>query len=188
MKMKISTIASLAAQASFLMMASTASAAPYNPARLSNDEVVRVSGVCEKVMGLSPRDMSGQYKGCVDDLSDIVAARDADSQGLGAESTCQQKGLAAGSTELYECMVQTVDTKGRGGASLTQANYSPKIADPSSLPQSSSLAGVSPSERLHRERMACAAIGLDPVTASFNACVNNMSDKFYEINNRTDRQ
>jgi len=42
---------------------------------------------------------------------------------------------------------------------------------------------MNPDQQYEREKMACAELGIDPIQYSFDACVNNLKQALYDIQN-----
>jgi len=194
MSSKHSVLAALACCAA--VMTACAAEAPYNPDNLGSDQLVRVSSICEKVMGLSPKEAldggnwmgndrldyyTSHYRGCIVSLSDSlqnVADLQLTQQ---ADADCRAKGLPAGSPDLALCVLNSVNRGARPatGQSTTTATAVPVSQN---LPAASgSFFYASPHENVRREERACAALGLSPTQSAFRGCVKGLDDTFYAI-------
>ena len=190
----------LSAAAACVMLGSsmTACAATptYNPDHLQAAQFERVSDICQTVMGLSPNEPllrgywlgeprldydTSHYRVCVLSLSDSLQGA-ADAQlTQEADTDCRGKGLVPGSSDLALCVLQKVNDRSvRSGS--TQFPAAPASHD--ALPQAStSYYRASPHDYVHREQLACAALGLDPSQNAFVSCVKNINYALYSIEN-----
>lgn len=180
-----------------------ASAAPYNPGRLGAAELSRVESICESTVGLSPHEVpsnvwgaaqdphldpgENHFQGCVMSLSDAVRRTDRARAATHADADCRAGGLVEGSPALAECVYRAREA---GPARLQSADVeAPQVAGP---PAAASLSGgarlgdfftASNHEIARREALACAQLGLEPGFPEHDACVAQMRDVFFRIDN-----
>jgi hypothetical protein len=183
-----------------LGISACAAATPaFNPDGLQDAQLSRVAQVCENVMGLSPAERliggywvgdsrldywTSRYRGCVTSLSDSVQ-RVGDLQAKQqADRTCRAKGYVDGSPDLALCVLQTAGQT-RGADTGQQTLVSGPSAEP--VPTASgSLFYASAHERRQREQRACAAVGIEPTGAAFDACVSDLQKTFHAIDTPID--
>jgi hypothetical protein len=177
----------------FVGLAGCASAAPYNPDRLSADQAQQVGQICQNVMGLSPREPmmwgdaligdphlepgANHYQACVTVLSDQLQSVSAVSLAGQADADCRARGYAVGTPGLAECVLQSEQTR------ATSARVDAVAMDTTPRSHVGSMMLASPGETDRREQRACAALGLEPPYGAFANCVKDMTDSFYAIDN-----
>ena len=171
-------------------LAGCASAQAYNPSGLDGAQLGRVQSICRSDMGLwadeppipNPGDprldpLENHYQGCVASLSQSLRSVAA-SQGLAqADHDCRARGLADGSPDLAECVL---DGERRGAASGMTAI---PVSDEAARVAPRSFYTAAPHEEARREELACARLGLNPAGAAFDDCVTNLRDTLYAIDN-----
>jgi hypothetical protein len=158
-------LAALAGAAAFaLVAAGCANAAPYNPAHLEQAKLQAVDGVCQSVMGLSADEppVPGDGNPRLDPLEN------------------HYQGCVAALSHALE----------REGRVLTLLRGADRAYAPARLEIAASAAaatipffGLTPRQWRQRTERACASIGLDPAAGGFDACVKDMTDTFYAIDN-----
>jgi len=169
-----------------------ASAAPYNPDCLGEGDFALVEGICQNVMGLSPKERptggnwlgndhlnywTSHYNGCVLSLSDSLRAVQ-DTQGIQqADEACRAKGLRPGTPDLALCVLQTANS--HSAPSSSNATTTMRIS--ANLTASGSFYSAPPHATVSREALACAALGLSPARSPFEACIKNLDDTLYTI-------
>jgi hypothetical protein len=160
---------------------------PLSAAGLNPTQVALVQRICTDTMGL--RSGSPQFDACRDSLADSLHRHAATQTLERAHASCEEQGFAPGSSELASCVV------------LAQQRNSPAIPDtsaPSAPSASASPARVLPDEppvprisfykmsrpvRHEREQLACAQLGIDPITPEFRDCVSEMLQAFWDLEN-----
>ncbi len=192
---KMARLAVVAAFAgSSVAIAGCATAAPYNPDHLASDQAARLGQICESVMGLSAREPlmwgdaiigdphlepgANHFMGCVTVLSDSLRAVSEVSQARAADADCRAKGLTDGSPALAQCVLSEQDARAPSSAPVHLT-----AVDDAAPTKVGSMFFASPSETVRREKLACAAIGLEPPYGAFANCVKDMTDTFYAIDN-----
>jgi hypothetical protein len=195
----------MAAAASVIVgasIASCASAAPFNPAGLSGDQLSRVADICQSVMGLhaseppsgvwgaavDPRLEPGEnhYQGCIASLSNSLRSA-GDARGLmRVDDGCRAKGFGSDSPELAECVLQSRQTRSPSSDFGSQTFAATPVHDAPGRGAVGSFFSARPHEATRREQLACARLGLNPAYASFDSCVKDMDDTFYAIENPRD--
>ncbi len=172
------------------------SAAPYNPGRLGSDQLARVGGICQNVIGLSPTEplvwgihtgvadldtWTSHYRGCVFSLSSSLSRLDSQRVARQAEEACRAKGLAPDSAELAVCVLRARSSEPSAGT-----------AEPATLAAASGEAPTHPLRSFYsashreigrREQLACAELGLVAASAPFESCVRNLKRTFFAIDN-----
>lgn len=169
-----------------------AATAPYNPDRLGDGDFARVAGICQNVMGLSPRERqtggnwlgndrlnywTSHYDGCVLSLSDSLRTAQSTEATQQADAMCRAKGLRPGTPDLALCVLQTANSHPAESSSETATAM--RIS--ANLTASGSYYSASPHETVSREAVACAALGLSPAEGAFKTCVKDLDDTFYSI-------
>ncbi len=179
----------LVAMLGALGIGSCASAAPYNPASLDQGRLGQVEGICQSVMGLSPKEspipgdgnpkldpLENHFQGCVATLSHAVQRGERSATLAQANRSCISHGAAIGSPALAECVLNTRDAP---SPALTQVSAG---SAPPSAPIHSFF-GTSHAEKTRRMELACVRIGVNPALPAFDDCVKEMMDTFYAIDN-----
>jgi hypothetical protein len=188
------TAASLAV--SVLSVASCAAATPaFNPDGLEAAQLSRVTQICENVLGLSPSERliggewlgdsrldywTSRYRGCLTSLSDSLHSSGAAQNQTQADRDCRAKGYADGSADLALCVLQSTrqDEKAKNAQLTNTSQEHSTLALPAA---SGSLFYASAHERRRREETACAALGIEPGSGAFSACVNDLQNTFHAI-------
>lgn len=172
-----------------------AAAAPFNPAGLSPQQLDRVTDICRGTLGLSSAEPSStvwgaavnpglvggenHYQGCIAALSASLRAMQNARVALDADLACRGRSPAAGGPDLAECVLARMDATPR----LDDQGLVAGPAAPAAAAAIRPFWKVSSGERTRRERLACARLGLDPAGPGFDACVNELRDTFYSIDN-----
>jgi hypothetical protein len=169
---------------------------PYNPDNLAADQLGRVSGICQTVMGLSPSEpldggywmnndrldyYTSHYRGCIVSLSDSLQNVMDEQMTQEADADCRAKGLQPGNPDLALCVLNSVNNPPRPAARQATTALS---ATPVSLnlpAASGSFIYASPGETARREQVACAALGFSPSHSAFKGCVKGLSETLYAI-------
>jgi hypothetical protein len=163
----------------------------YNPDRLGPDQLARVSGICETVMGLNPAEplesgywignarldsATSHYRGCVLALSDSLQRISEMRIAREADNNCRAQGFESGSADLALCTLTNRRLKSDAAQSLDSIRTATKRS-----PTVGSFFYTSPRELNLREESACASLGLESGNGSFDNCVKSLKDTFYTI-------
>ena len=179
-----------------LAISSCASAETYNPARLDQAHLGEVVGICQSVMGLqadeppllgndNPRltPLENHYQGCIASLSGSLRGVADRAAVLTADQTCRTGGAAPGSPQLAQCVLKSVRAnRGAAGAGAEALTATP-VAGVQIATPARSFYGIGNHEKARRIGEACAQLGLNPAYGAFDACVKDMKDTFYAIDN-----
>ena len=153
------------------------SCAPFQAASAENDltpqQTTLIDSTCRNVLGLRPGE---QYYGdCQDSLTQTMTRIHVAGAMASAADICRARGLPQGSAALSVCMLnqessapQPVAANGPAPAAFTDA----------ALETGKSYYDVTPTTRWHRERYACAQLGLMPNTGLFGECVGSLEGEF----------
>ncbi len=177
----------VAAIASFASFARGAFAADYGHG-LDTGQRAQLGEVCQSTMGLksweAPSSVWGgaqdpklgggenHYQGCVNSLATALSGVGQAHSMVRADADCRARGFAEGSPSLAECVLHA-----------PAARVEPVALGGGERRAPSSFYTASPGEIARREREACAAVGLNPLSAAFDNCVADMSDTFDRIDN-----
>jgi hypothetical protein len=167
----------------------------YNPDGLDGAQLARVADVCQNVMGLSPSERltggtwigaenldywTSHYRGCVLSLSDSVRGVADERATNAAHDGCVAQGLKPGSPELALCVLGAAKRQSPSVAERLDAGFATPVS--AQLPPvSKSFYSASPHETARRERVACAALGLEPTNGTFASCVRELDGTLYSI-------
>jgi len=167
----------------FAVLSGCASRVPYNPDHLTAAQAAQVGEVCRKVLGLEPSApefqnqwpgdpdralQTNSYRGCVTTLSDSLRQAAATRLAIQADQKCQSMGLKEGSSTLSLCVLASLQAD--AGADTVRAD----AVDPVAVQGAETNAGSASSTSARKERLACAAIGLDPTRSPFSNCVSGL--------------
>ena len=167
----------------------------FNPDGLGGAQFSRVDAICQTVMGLSPKErltggdwrgegerleyLTSHYRGCVTSLSDSALDITASQASTQADAQCRSRGYANGSPDLALCVLENKDRlRSAPGPDSIVANNT--VALPAA---SGSFFYARPGDTRRREEVACAALGLEPSSGGFGACVKSLDDIFFAIDN-----
>jgi hypothetical protein len=169
---------------------------PFNPDNLAADQLARVSGICQTVMGLSPDEpldggywmnndrldyYTSHYRGCIVSLSDSLRNVMDEQMTQEADADCRAKGLESGSPDLALCVLNSVNNHSPPAARQATTALSATPVSQNLPPASGSFYYASPRETARREQTACAALGFSPSHSAFNGCVKDLTDTLYAI-------
>ena len=173
---------------------------PYNPDHLASDQLARISNICQIGMGLSPDERltggnwmgnnrldywTSHYRACIISLSDSLQDAIDEQITQRADAECRAKGFESGSSDLSLCVIRSVNSHPDPPPARAPTAAGPH-ASQDLPPASGSFASASPQERTRRERLACAALGLEPSRSAFKSCVKDLSYAFYAIDRPID--
>lgn len=170
-----------------------AAAEPNQTADSSPTRSVRVSDICEMIMGLPPSDrpvtgvwpgnpplppVVSHYQTCIISLSDsLLQARSAEGAKR-ADTSCRARGLSPGSAELATCVLDSLSEH-----SEVSPTADLNVAAAMPARRASPYFYASAYEILRRERRACAQLGFEPPSDLFADCVRNLSENLFAIDN-----
>ena len=167
---------------------------PYNPDDLAADQLARISGICQTVMGLTPKEpleggywmnndrldyYTSHYRGCILSLSDSLQHVLNEQMTQRADADCRAKGFEPESPDLALCVLNSVNSPARAPRQAAAPSATP--ASQSVPATSGSFFNASPGETARREQVACAALGFSPAHNAFDTCVKGLGDTFYAI-------
>jgi|GEM_PF-1295392 len=177
----------------FAQIAAPAAWASDRHSAVTPAERSRVVQICETVMGLSPHEPNSNvwgaaanpglfggenhYQGCIVSLSDTLARIAATRTALAADAGCRATGLADDSPALARCVLSNTES-GVRVSSITNPG-SEVVSEPSV----GAYYKASNPEKARRMRRACAELGLSPVGGGFDACVRDLDETFFSIDN-----
>jgi len=177
-----SSVGVLIASAS-AVLASCASAPPYNPNHLSAEQLSQVGDVCQNVLDFHASEplkdnpwpynpdtssLSNRYQGCIATLSNHLSQVEIARAASQAEQDCRSKGFVAGSSGLARCVLGVKNEPGSPPNTLL-ASLDPK---PFLLTADSRSSGLSAT--VGKEQLACADIGIEPYGVEFASCVQSL--------------
>jgi hypothetical protein len=180
-------------------MAGCATAATSDQPFAGNAATARVAGICQNVMGLSPRERlrggnwlgndkldywTSYYRGCLISLSDSLQSVSDNQVVQQAEERCRDRGLPPGSADLALCVLQTANEHPQPAVSQMTDSGQTSVSAATAAPGSFYFA--SPSESARREQLACAALGLSPAQGEFKTCVQQLKATLYAIDHPID--
>jgi hypothetical protein len=176
-------------------MTACAAVPTYNPDHLQAAQFERVSDICQNVMGLRPNeplkggDWLGQpridydtshYRVCIISLSDAMQNAVDTAVTQQADADCRAKGLAPNSSDLALCVLKDANDRPASSDAMSSAAQASRVQMPQAA---SSYHAASPHEKVYREQVSCAALGLEPSQSSFHSCVTNFNQALYAIDN-----
>ena len=129
-----------------------------------------VADACRAVLGLEPGQT--QFEGCVASLSASADSLAQARAATGARQSCLNRGLKPGTAELAVCAVE-----GQAHVQPATVQGAPAVAPAKSYFHASN------AERRHRERLACAGLGLDPTSSAFEGCVAGLASALFAADN-----
>jgi hypothetical protein len=165
-------------------VAACAAAPPYNPFRLSADQLSQVGEVCESTMGFrpsgaltdslwpgnpDPATSSNSYRGCVATLSISLKETATARASRQAERECVSKGFATSSSDLALCVLMADEVP----APANDTRLASTTVKPFLVSTEPAYSGHVPSG-VPKEKLACAEIGLNPNEDAFSACVRSL--------------
>jgi hypothetical protein len=135
--------------------------------------------ICEAVIGVEPKDT--HFAGCVASLNASLQDNDRDEAVARAQSDCFRQGLKPRSADLSLCLLKADDTTSGAGADRLP-NESGMAASGMEHPEiAGSYTRASFDAVLHREREACARLGIDPNSGAFVSCVSSLQDQLQRL-------
>lgn len=151
-------------------------AAPMRTWGLDAAGAQRVGASCRTTMGLIPG--NAWYNACADSLSRTLQSHAAAVDLAAAHEVCARRGLGAQTPELARCVIERSQSQTAARPIAVVAEQLSKAA-----PEGPPFRSLTRAERLHREQLSCADLGLDPVTPEFNACVVSLTQAFFNLDN-----
>lgn len=139
----------------------------------SSAQRAQVGEICKAVIRARPNET--YYSNCVSSLVETVAQiRREQALGL-ARSRCMAQSLAAYGGNVALCEVNTLDSARDSIASASPALTMPSLEGHTDRIAMAAYVGASSSERLRRQRVSCALLGLEPIGGAFGQCVAQLS-------------
>ena len=168
-----STVTAIAvlAFAAIAAHAQAASGAPINSASNQSRQI------CQAVIGVRPTDT--HFEGCVASLNASLQDVARDEAISRAQSDCFRQGLKPRSADLSLCLLKADDAN--TGADTDVAPHEPDaggMKDPEAV---GSYTAASFDVVFHREREACARLGIDPNSGAFAGCVSSLQDQLQRL-------
>jgi hypothetical protein len=158
----------LLAAAVLPLLAACATAAEMTP-----QHDAALGTVCTKVIGLTHS--PAEFDGCVDSLSGALARQTAYAHTAGAYRDCARQGVAQNTPDFGRCVL---DDRARAAPSAAAIDAS-SITTPDGF--SGGYFSSSFRQRYARAEYACAAIGLQPGSGSFESCAHDLDSNMWLI-------
>jgi len=165
------------------VLASCASAPPYNPKHLSAEKLAQVGDVCQNVLGFRASEpltdnlwpynpdsssSTSRYQGCIATLSSGLNRVEVARAASQSEQDCRSQGFVAGSSDLALCVLGVKNEPGSPPKTLLVS------LDPKAFLLSSGPGSPRAPAAVSKEELACANIGIDPNDAEFASCVQRL--------------
>jgi hypothetical protein len=169
----------------------------YNPAGLQTPEFTRVTDICQRVMGLSPKEpmvggywsgepdldyYTNKYRVCITSLSSSLRNLVDTKVTQSADAECRAKGYPSGSSDLALCVLNTSNQRPDPLATAA-ASQPPNVTGKLPATVSGSYYYASPRSNARRERVACAALGIEPTEPEFRGCVSRIDHALNALDN-----
>lgn len=138
----------------------------------------QVAHACEATLGVAPG--SGWYNACADRLSRTLQARSAEIALDSRHSACARD-LEPKTPAFNRCVVERADVA--SATAVQPSAFVPATHIEARARAQAPFRSLSRPERLHRQRLACAEVGFDPVTPEFRSCVVSLSQAFFQLDN-----
>ena len=149
---------------------------------LSPTDAAFVRQTCRQTMGLPPG--MEEFDACAESLADSLHQRIYAHRLGEAHAACERQGFADGTAAIAQCVVLSEKTARVGNEAPAAA---PRAAAPNApaLPALTHVSYFSMSNHVQdqRERLACAQLGLDPVTSEFRDCVMGIKQAIFTVQN-----
>jgi len=142
------------------------------PLPLSQEQLVLVSNTCTRLLGLKPGET--YFAACRQTLGSTLQTQIQDKALAWAYQTCREQGLAQTSTALSTCVTDRQRSAPETGVEHLRTSSS---ASPRTL-ATKSFYEMSPSQRFAGERGACAQVGFEPQSSSFDQCMARFQGAF----------
>jgi hypothetical protein len=165
-------------------LAACVAAPPYNPFRLSADQLTQVGEVCESTMGFRPSEAltdnlwpgnpdpatsTNSYRGCVATLSISLKEAATARASRQAERECPSKGFTTGSSDSALCVLTAEELP----PPANETRLASTTIKPFLVSTRPAYSGHEPSG-VPKEKLACAELGLDPNEDAFSACARSL--------------
>lgn len=155
-------------------------------ARAQAESVVTVNSassqsrhICQAVIGVQSTDY--RFAGCVASLNTSLQDSDRDEAVARAQSDCFKQGLKPRSADLSLCLLKAEDVKSGIGADGLPDESGTAPSEMEYRTVVGSYTSASFDVVLHREREACARLGIDPNSGAFVGCVSSLQDQLQRI-------
>jgi hypothetical protein len=162
-----------------LAFATIAARAQAEPVVLVNSASSQSRHICQAVIGVQPSDY--HFAGCVASLNAALQDTVHDEAVARAQSDCFKQGLKPRSADLSLCLLRADDAApgaGTDGSSNELEMAASGVAYPGVV---GSYTSASFDAVLHREREACARLGIDPNSGAFVGCVSSLQGQLQSI-------
>jgi len=171
----------MASALAFASIGGCALAGPYNSGDRAGSQRAEIGQICQGVIGLQPGEE--HYGVCVESLSDSMQNVD-HSRSLGqARAGCMNEGLQPNTPELAECVLKSADARAGEGMASAREPRTSRVSDMNQSGSVKSYFYTSPSDVHRREELACARLGLDPVSGGFGSCVAGLQAALFAADN-----
>jgi hypothetical protein len=142
---------------------------------------IQSRNICDAVIGVRPSDY--RFAWCVASLNESLQSAADDEAVARAQSDCFRQGLKPRTADLSLCLLKADDAKSGADAADGAPQGSTRIADGSEYPHvAGSYLPASFDEVLHREREACARLGIAPDSGAFVSCVSSLQEQLQRTN------
>jgi hypothetical protein len=158
-----------------LVLLGCASLTRENTYGLAPTDAAFVRQTCTQTMGL--RKGLEEFDACAQSLSDTVHRR-IDEQRLDeSHRACERQGYAAGTPQLAQCVVLAEKAKDEA--------HDAAISSTASAPTTARISFFSMDRNVQdeHEKLACAQLGLDPITGDFHDCVMGIKEAIFTAQN-----
>jgi hypothetical protein len=135
--------------------------------------------ICQAIIGVQPTDY--HFAGCVASLNGSLQSSRHDDAVARAQSDCFKQGLKPHSADLSLCLLKADDTNSSTDMDRS-SDESGIAASGLSYPEAvGSYTSVSFDAVFHREKEACARLGIDPDSGAFVGCVSSLQDQLQKL-------
>ena len=161
----------------FALLGGCAGLTRENTYGLAPTDAAFVRQTCVQTMGL--RQGREEFDACAESLADTVHRR-IDEQRLDeSHRACVRQGNAPGSPQLAQCVVLAEKVKGEA----SDAAIFTSTATPASSTTRVSFFSMDRYVQDEHEKLACARLGLDPITGEFRDCVMGVKQAIFTAQN-----
>jgi hypothetical protein len=136
----------------------------------------RLGEICVSSLGVRPG--QAQQAGCIDSLAQSLQDLGRGDALWTARDACLGQGLTPGSSDLSVCTLRSAKSD-QGGLAVTLPREAAAPVPGGAKPY----AYASNQDRFAREQLACAEIGLQPVSGAFDSCVASLAAALFAADN-----
>jgi hypothetical protein len=149
---------------------------------LAPSDAAFVRQTCSQTMGL--REGLEEFDACAESLGESLHRR-VDARRLSrTHEACEKQGYAVGSRALAECVVLSAkEGNTTEKESVLPASSASDGAAPLAAPKRVSFFSMNGRVQDQHERLACAQLGLDPLTGEFIDCVIGIKQAIFTVQN-----